>query len=263
METPGSGQPAPGCGGDCGVGRPQAWAEKLGPDAPKGLDAGAARIVRTQTAAAVVAHAQEHGQGSVPAGLAVWAGGLLAPLKVDWRRRLRAIVRSAVAVAQGADDYTMTRLSRRSVALAAAIGRAPILPGLMSPKPRVTIVWDTSGSMSGGPEQHAAAEIVGITKAMGVPVMVLAVDAKVHAARKVFSAADLKAVALGGGGTDMTLGIAEAAKHRGDVIVVLTDGLTDWPAPNEMPRQRVIACVIGLMGVPEHLQRTLVRIVED
>ena len=118
-------------------------------------------------------------------------------------------------------------------------------------------------NLAGGPPLRAEAAQLIVYDAMGTPVMVLAVDAAVHAARKVSSLSDLKKVAVGGGGTDMVEGIAAAAKHKSDVIVVLTDGWTPWPAPDAMPRQRVVAAVVGDADVPAHLRRSLVRVKED
>ena len=65
-----------------------------------------------------------------------------------------------------------------------------------------------------------------------------------HSARKVSSATQIEL--LGGGGTDMGKGIeaALAGRPRPDVIVVLTDGETPWPAAPPS-RCRV---VVGLLG---------------
>jgi hypothetical protein len=50
---------------------------------------------------------------------------------------------------------------------------------------------------------------------------------------------------LGGGGTDMGVGLAKATelRPRPDLIVVLTDGFTPWP--NEAPKG--IRVIVGLM----------------
>jgi predicted metal-dependent peptidase len=50
---------------------------------------------------------------------------------------------------------------------------------------------------------------------------------------------------VGGGGTDLRVGIgaAEASRPRPDVVIVLTDGLTPWP---ERPgRARLVVALIG------------------
>jgi predicted metal-dependent peptidase len=74
-------------------------------------------------------------------------------------------------------------------------------------------------------------------------VTVLAVDAAVQAVSRVRSAADVRLG--GGGGTDMVLGIAAAvaSRPRPDLVVLLTDGETEWPpAPTPVP---LIAVVMG------------------
>jgi predicted metal-dependent peptidase len=53
---------------------------------------------------------------------------------------------------------------------------------------------------------------------------------------------------VGGGGTDMGAGLVAAAKlrPRPSVIVVLTDGMTPWPA--EAPKGMQV--VVGIIGNP-------------
>ncbi|MBU6151863.1 MAG: hypothetical protein KGR25_10460, partial [Chloroflexi bacterium] len=74
--------------------------------------------------------------------------------------------------------------------------------------------------------------------------VVLAVDAEVHVTKQVFRANEVNLV--GGGGTDMRVGIEAAARlhPRPEVVIVLTDGFTPWP--NVPPRgMRVIAGITG------------------
>ena len=68
-------------------------------------------------------------------------------------------------------------------------------------------------------------------------------DAKAFEAQKVLRARDVEL--LGGGGTDMGVGLIKAAelRPRPDLIVVLTDGHTPWPA--DPPRG--IRVIVGLM----------------
>jgi len=265
-EGQGEGQPkgTPGCGGSCGHcdAGAQGWDKKLPPNAPEGMDRAEADLVRRQTAQEIADHIQQHGRGTVPLGLAVWAEKLIAPPKVDWRKRLSALVKNAVAMASGSDDYTYLKRSRRQTMMRAALGaRCPILPGLNKPVPAVKLVLDTSGSMNGGPLEAALSEVMGIVKALGSPCEVLAVDAAVHAVKRVATVSDLKKVTVGGGGTDMRVGIAKAAEDgKANVIIVLTDGYTPWPDADSMPRKaRLVAAVIGDTDVPDHI-RAVVRV---
>jgi predicted metal-dependent peptidase len=79
---------------------------------------------------------------------------------------------------------------------------------------------------------------------------VLSCDATAHAAQRVVDARQVRLV--GGGGTDLRVGLAAALELRPapDLVVVLTDGFTPWPAAR--PR---VPVVVGLMdpagAVPE------------
>ncbi|MGK5554567.1 vWA domain-containing protein [Actinomadura kijaniata] len=225
---------------DCGSGAhgdPLPW-EIAGPGGPPKVSQVEAEALRRATAEAMRAH--QRSRGTLPGGWRRWADQVLEPV-VDWRRVLAGAVREAVAWAGGAVDYTYRRPSRRTAAM-----RGVVLPSLRRPLPRVAIVIDTSGSM--GPDDLAAAlaEVTGVLREVGVGanrVTVLAVDADVQAASRVTSVDQV--VLAGGGGTDMRVGIeaALAAKERPNVVIVLTDGHTPWPA--EPATARLIAALVG------------------
>ncbi|WP_405542912.1 VWA-like domain-containing protein [Streptomyces goshikiensis] len=232
---------SPPHGADCGSGAhgtPMPW--ELGEAAgPARIGAVEAEALRRQTAEAVRAH--QRARGSVPAGWRRWAEQLLEPT-VDWRRALSGAVREATAWAAGAVDYTYRRPSRRTPAL----GGRVVLPSLRRPLPRVAIVIDTSGSMGEDDLAAALAEVTGVLREVGVGahrVAVLACDADVRAVTRVTSTEQV--TLAGGGGTDMTVGIsaALALPDRPNIVVVLTDGYTPWPA--ETPSCRLIAALIG------------------
>lgn len=232
---------SPPHGADCGSGAhgtPMPWELGEAPG-PARIGAVEAEALRRQTAEAVRAH--QRARGSVPAGWRRWAEQLLEPT-VDWRRALSGAVREATAWAAGAVDYTYRRPSRRTPAL----GGRVVLPSLRRPLPRVAIVIDTSGSMGEDDLAAALAEVTGVLREVGVGaqrVAVLACDADVHAVTRVTSAEQV--TLAGGGGTDMTVGIsaALALPDRPNIVVVLTDGYTPWPA--ETPSCRLIAALIG------------------
>jgi predicted metal-dependent peptidase len=201
-----------------------------------------AQAVRRMTAEAIRGHART--RGDVPAGWRRWADTVLEPV-VDWRQVLAGSVRQAVAWSSGAVDYTYQRPGRRSASQSRVV-----LPSLRRRMPTVAIVVDTSGSMSDGDLSVAMAEIAGVLRGIGVRgnrVTVIACDAAVAITRRIARAEELEFA--GGGGTDLRVGIeaALAEPPRPDVIVVLTDGETPWPA--HPPSARVIAGLIGTSAV--------------
>lgn len=226
---------------DCGSGAdaiPRPW--ELAGDAGGGLPPGERELIACQTASRVLEYARA-GRGRVGTGWRRWAEDLLEP-KVDWRRTLAAEIRKGVAAVAGRADYSYRRPSRRA-------GTSPgvVLPALERPVPEVAVLCDTSGSMGGGDLARVLGEVEGLLRGVGVArsrLRVLTGDASVRTNRRVTSAAQVELV--GGGGTDMGAGIVAAAKlrPRPSVLVVLTDGMTPWPA--EPPKGMQV--VIGLLG---------------
>ena len=227
---------------DCGSGadaQVRPW-EMVSAGESGGLPKGQRHMIRCQVASHVLSYTRE-GMGRLPASWRRWAEELLEPA-VDWRRALAGEIRKGVAAAAGLVDYSYRRPSRRAPA-----SPDVVLPALERPTPEVVVLVDTSGSMSNEQLARALAEIDGLLRGIGLArnqVRVLSVDAAVHTARRVSSARQVELV--GGGGTDMTAGLAAAARlrPRPTVVVVLTDGMTPWPeaAPKGFP------VVVGLLG---------------
>jgi predicted metal-dependent peptidase len=182
--------------------------------------------------------------GTVGAGWLRWAEQVL-PSKVDWRRVLAAEVRQGVAHASGMVDYSYRRPSRR-----AEVAAEVVLPVLERPVPEVAVICDTSGSMSSEQLGQALVEVESLLQKVGLrgtQVRVLACDAEVQSVRRVSRASQVEL--LGGGGTDMGEGIAQALalKPRPSVVVVLTDGWTPWP-PDRVGGANVVVGLIGPGG---------------
>jgi predicted metal-dependent peptidase len=180
--------------------------------------------------------------GTVAAGWMRWAEQLL-PSKTDWRRVLAAEMHTGVTRAMGMVDYSYRRPSRR-----AESSPSVVLPSLERPVPDVAIVCDTSGSMSGELLGQVLAEVESLLQRVGLRdahVRVLSCDAQVHSVRRVSRASQIEL--LGGGGTDMGEGIAQAVRlrPRPSIVVVLTDGMTPWP--DDPPRG--VRVVVGLLGM--------------
>ncbi|MGI9614757.1 MAG: vWA domain-containing protein [Acidimicrobiales bacterium] len=230
---------------DCGSGahgRPALWEPPLPPpdsesEAPKGVSQSDQDLIRRRVAADIdAAEAAE-----VAEGLRRWAEERMGP-RVDWRAELAAVIRRAVSTVSGAVDYSYSRPSRR-----ASISPDVVMPSLRRPEIEVAVVCDTSASVDDDLLGVAVAEVEGLLRAVGTrSLRVLACDDAVHATSRVVSLADL--VLLGGGGTDLGVGLDAALEHRPppQLVVVLTDGYTPWP--DEGPRAHV---VVGLLPADE------------
>jgi predicted metal-dependent peptidase len=109
----------------------------------------------------------------------------------------------------------------------------------------VAVVVDTSGSMSEALLTAALTEVGGVLRAVGIGgnrVTVLSCDADVHAVRAVADVGEVELI--GGGGTDMRVGIEEALRGRPQIVIVLTDGYTPWPG-QPLETTKVIAGLLG------------------
>ena len=226
---------------DCGSGadaQTRSW--ELLADERSGLPPGERHLTRAQVASDVLRYCRE-GTGRLSKSWRRWAEDLLEP-KVDWRRVLAAEIRKGVGTVAGRVDYTYRRPSRRAQA-----SPQVVLPALERPVPEVVVLCDTSGSMGEDQLARVLAEVDGLLRGVGLArsrMRVMAVDAAVHAVQRVSSGRRVEL--LGGGGTDMGAGVEAAARlrPRPSVVVVLTDGLTPWPAAPP----KGIEVVVGLIG---------------
>jgi predicted metal-dependent peptidase len=237
--------PVPGCdaapGPDCGTGcdgEPRAW--NCG---HPGLTEIGRRLLGQDVARRIREHQRR--RGDVPAGWERWAQDVLTPA-VNWRRQLAAAVRRGVADVAGRVDFTYRRPSRRAAALPDVV-----LPSLRQPLPQVAMVLDTSGSMSDGMLAQALGEVGGVLRSLGLGrrnLRVICCDAQAYGHQRVLDAREVRL--LGGGGTDMAVGLAAAAdlRPRPDLVIVLTDGHTPWPgrAPDG------VRVIVGLMDQAGH-----------
>lgn len=227
-------RPAPAAGrcGSCATGVPESWEKS---DDNSGL-------TKAQAAQALRVTAQEIARNisDVPGHLRRFAEERLAPPRVDWRRELASAVRAAISSKAGACDYSYSRPNRRQ----GRVGNGSIVfPALRQPTPTVAVVVDTSGSIRDSELQMSLRQIEEIIRNTGNDVTVLAVDTEVTSKKRVANTRKLDLV--GGGGTDMRVGIDAALKSKPtpDVVVVLTDGYTPWP--NHAPRKtKVIAALL-------------------
>ncbi|WP_097866956.1 vWA domain-containing protein [Streptomyces sp. rh34] len=219
---------------DCGSGADGLEREwDLGPDGAHGLSAHEQDAVRFRVAQGITGR-----PGNASKGWKRWAEEAFHPPQ-PWRDLLGAAVRSAASGLGAGEDYTYGRPSRRATGLPGVV-----LPSLRRRPPRVSVVIDTSGSVSDAELGSALLEVAAIARAVGGRrdlVTVLACDAATRVVHPLCQAEGIPLV--GGGGTDLRTGFAKAlrAHPRPDAIVVLTDGQTPWPASRPACRT-----VIGL-----------------
>ncbi|MGY1938734.1 vWA domain-containing protein [Nocardia gipuzkoensis] len=219
---------------DCGSGADGLEREwELGPDGADGLSEQERDAVRFRVAQGIIGR-----PGNASKGWQRWAEEAFHPPQ-PWRDLLGAAMRSAFSGAGAGEDYTYGRPARRSAGVPGVV-----LPSLRRTPPRVSVLIDTSGSVSDTELGSALLEVAAISRAVGGRrdlVTVLPCDA---AARIVHPLCRAERIPLvGGGGTDLRTGIAKAlrAQPRPDVLVILTDGQTPWPT-----RRPPCRTVVGL-----------------
>lgn len=204
-------------------GKRRPW-EGDGEAAPK-VSSAEANALRKATAAAVAAEVRNKGTGSVPAGLIRWAQAVEVEKPVPWTELLASALRSTFSALSVKSDYSWRRPSRRSEAYSPFV-----LPALVGKTPHdVAVVIDTSGSMSDAEIGRALGVVKDIARQTQSSVIVIACDAAVHSvSRETYTTAD-RVHLVGGGGTDMGVGIARAVEERASAVVVVTDMETPWP----------------------------------
>ena len=203
-----------------GVGELQAW------------------LLRRAVAQAIVADAAGADEWVVPAGLRAWAYDTAASSRTNWRQILARALRQSRHSTAGGADFTWGRAPRR---------HDPhddiIRPGLAAPTGDITVVLDTSGSMSGADHARAFTEVDAVLKKVvpGEAIRVLSVDDEVHTDQRVVQSRQI--VPVGGRGTDMCAGITAAAQRSPAAIIVITDGYTPWPRNPPPGARNVIAAL--------------------
>ncbi|MGV9315380.1 vWA domain-containing protein [Streptomyces sp. NPDC003691] len=208
---------------DCGSGADgldREW--ELGPDGADGLAPHERDAVRFRVAQGITGR-----PGRAPRSWRRWAEEAFHPPQ-PWRELLGSAVRSAASGPGIGEDYTYGRPARRSASLPGVV-----LPSIRHRPPRVSVVIDTSGSVSDTELGSALLEVTAIVRTLGGRrdlVTVVSCDAAARIAHPLCEAEGIPLT--GGGGTDLRTGFTTAlsAHPRPDVVVALTDGQTPWPS---------------------------------
>ncbi len=226
---------------DCGSGadgHERPW--ELGPEGADGLTRQQRDAVRFRVAEGIKGR-----PGSAPDGWRRWADEAFHPPQ-PWRKLLGAAIRSAAGAPGVGENHSYRRPSRRSASVPGVL-----LPSLRRTPPRVCVVIDTSGSVSDAELGSALLEVTAISRAVGGRrdlVSVISCDAAAGVAVPLCRAENVSLI--GGGGTDLRSGFAQALRSRPlpDVVVALTDGQTRWPS--DQPPCRT---VVGLFSRPSRV----------
>lgn len=185
-------------------------------------------------------------RGNVPGGLLRWADDYLKPW-VDWRKELRAVTCSALNVVEGMMDYSFKKRHRKQEAY-----KDFVKQGFIAYAPNVAVIADTSGSMSDKDIGQAIAEIGSILKATRARIQFVSCDADVNFSAKISNKHQVQF--KGGGGTDMRIAFKhlDTVKPKADIILIVTDGYTPWPAERNKGCKKTIA-VITQNGTTESM----------
>ena len=214
----GSGSGHPSGSSSDGVDKP--W--ELPPDNAEhpGLSDTEQELLRREVAHAIEQHYKD--KGNIPAELERLCKRTQRKKEVPWRALLRHIVEQATRTSRSGDQFTYRRPNRRRQ------DSNFIFPSLEHISPNVAVVIDTSGSMDSIELQKAVQEVDALLQEIRSEITVLSVDAQVHTIQRIRNANHVQLE--GGGGTNMMVGIRTAAKlkPKPNLIIVITDGYTDW-----------------------------------
>jgi predicted metal-dependent peptidase len=209
-----------GMGGDC---RGDLSESQDGREAGKG-DQGAQTKLdkdwRTHTEAARQVHETALGRGSLPAGVQKILDELLDP-KVHWS----TVLSQWIGENAGKQDFTYQRPARRSESA------GELLPGVLrTDLPDVTILWDTSGSMT-GQETAILSEVADIVDELGLTIRLIVCDCAIYA--DVDKLDNIEAVVphvKGGGGSDFSPAFDRLTEEGNtSVVIAFTDGYIGVP----------------------------------
>jgi predicted metal-dependent peptidase len=230
----GSGPPCDGsCGGmgegekygDC---RPDLSDTKDGQKSCRG-DRAAGKRIENEWKLNLAAAAQQHEarsktQGTLPSQLKRFIDELLYP-KLDWIEQLRRW-----SGENGRrEDYTFARPNRRSESLGVYL---PSMNG--GGFADITVLVDTSGSISQSQIKRFLGEISGICEEMGSEIRVMIIDAALHDDFSIEEASEIFEKLVGGGGSDFNPAFDRLEEEGYDgAVVAFTDGYI--AVPRNMP----------------------------
>lgn len=165
--------------------------------------------------------------------------------KISPEKLLRmAVCKNVTKFRRGTKEPTYRRVSRRQ-----QLGDPVIKPSHVDPSPKVTVLVDTSASMSRHERELGLGMVDLALKGMKLDeVRVIGADTKIASDQK--SVRKSSSVKLsGGGGTRLDTVVnellSEPANSLPDLLIIVTDGGTAWPNKSRVP---FIACITSEEG---------------
>lgn len=199
--------------------------------------------------------------GDRPGGLMRSLEGDFPTVTTPWEKILRSQVLKAFSPRS---EINTARPSRRWVSTSACGYTTSFEPAVIhtQPVPRIAVMADTSGSMSGDILKRVAAEIEAIGKRTKAEIYVIVCDAEVHEVVKI-AAGGLgnvlsKIEFKGGGGTDFRPAFEVAKKIKPSVAVYLTDLMGTFPTKPRFPTIWAVPKMPGSEGLTPPFGRHLI-----
>lgn len=196
---------------------------------PKNLDSAArAKIEREVSHRVAQAANMARMAGQLTGGLARLVEGMLNPI-VPWQDYLRDYMTRITH-----DDESWSHRNRRFADI--------YLPARYSQQMgEIVVIGDTSGSVTNEELAKVAAEVSSIADTIRPErIRILWADTKV-AGEQVFEVGEpIVLDPQGGGGTDMRVALEHARQFEPQVVILITDGYTPWPAVE--PEYPLIVC---------------------
>ena len=212
--------PKPPFGGSAADGKERPWEQGPPSEEEPGLSENERDMVERQVARDIKEH-DEKNVGDVAGNLARHAEEIIRP-KVNPLDELTAACRFAVNTKRGYGDYTWAKPNHRQPT-------GMRLPAYIEPTPLVTVIVDTSGSMSTKELGQALGVVGEVVNDIPEGVTVVTGDVCKAECDKVFRPEQV--VLAGGRGTDMGRIVEDVMDDRNppDAVIVITDGWTPWP----------------------------------
>lgn len=213
--------PKPPFGGSAADGRERPWEQGPPSEEEPGLSENDRDMVERQVARDIKEYAEKH-VGDVAGNLERYAKEIIHPT-VNPLDELSAACRYAVNTKRGYGDYTWSKPNHRQPT-------GMRLPAYIEPTPLVTVIVDTSGSMSDKELGQALGVVGEVVNNTPEGLTVISGDTDKAECERVFGPEQVKLG--GGGGTNMGRIIEGVMDDRNppDAVIIVTDGFTPWPS---------------------------------